>query len=237
MTHRRKILRCLLLIGLVLVAGWVWFTRLHTPARKIVEVGARLSGADLDFLLPEVRARLASEGFHISSRTLVVLPPKPGVLFSTVTKPGNQEQFTYLILIRYGRRIRGYSDTLGRRPWIPICTFDGTVAETNDQIELNGSPIEASYRVELNDTRTAVANESLTIGGKCVDMASGQVFLIDLTDESPVYRQMKVALPATPSKLETTEDAKRAAEAIRTSLESQDPEIKAFLRRRERLMN
>jgi hypothetical protein len=56
------------------------------------------------------------------------------------------------------------------------------------------------------------------------------VFLIDLTAQSPVYQQMKVELPAIPTRLETRENAERAAEAIRKSLESQDPDIKAFLR-------
>lgn len=229
-THRRKIIGWLLLIGLVPLAGWLWHIRLRTPVWKVVEVGARITGADLDFIRPEVRARLVSEGFHISSRTLVVVPPKPGVLFSTVRKPGNQEQFTYLILFRYGPRLWSYGNIIISRGFVPRCTFDGTVAETNDRLKVNGKPIEACYRVELNETQTAVANESLRIGGKRVDMASGQVFMVDLAAESPVYQQMKVELPAIPSKLETTEDAERAAEAIRKSLESQDPEIKAFLR-------
>ena len=94
---------------------------------------------------------------------------------------------------------------------------------------MNGKPIEASYRVELNETRTAVANESLTIGGKPVDITSGRVFLLDLTTNPQVYRQMNVELPAVPTKLESEEDAERAAEAIRKSLESQDSDIKAFL--------
>ena len=214
MTHRRKLLRGLLLIGLVLVAGWVWFTRLHTPALKIVEAGKRLTSDNLD----------------ISSRTLVVVPPKPGVLFHTVRKPGRQEQFTYLILFRYGPRIRSFNfDIRGPEPDCMLDHF-GRWAETTDVFELNEKRIEASYRVELNETRTAVANESLTIGGQRVDMTSGQVFLIDLRAEPPVYQQMKIELPAIPSKLESTEDAERAAEAIRKSLETQDPEIKAFLR-------
>jgi hypothetical protein len=196
---------------------------------KIVEIGARLTGADLDFIQPEVRARLVSDDFHISSRTLVIVPPKPGVLFSTVRKPGSQEEFTYLILFRYGRRLRSYGGIISRDRKL-LCTFDGTVAETNDRFKVNGKLIEASYRVELNEIRTAVADESLTIGGEHVDIGAGQVFLIDLAAQSPVYWQMKVELPAIPSKLGSEEAAERAAEAIRRSLENQDPEIKAFLR-------
>lgn len=209
--------------------GWLWYVQSRKPVWKIVEVGARLTGADIDFIRPEVRARLVSEGFHISSRTLIVVPPKPGVLFSTVRKPGKREQFTYLILFRYGRRLRSYGGIISRDRKL-LCTFDGTVAETNDRFKVNGKPIEASYRIELNETRTAVANESLTIGGERVDIEAGQVFLIDLTVQSPGYRQMKVELPAIPSKLGSEEAAERVAEAIRRGLENQDPEIKAFLR-------
>jgi hypothetical protein len=206
----------------------LWYIQIHKPVWKIVEVGTRITGADLDFLRPEVRARLVSEGFHISSRTLVIDPPNPGVLFGTVRKPGNQEQFTYLILFRYGARLRSYGGIItGKRKL--LCTFDGTVGETNDRFKVNGRPIEASYRVELNEARTGVANESMIIGGKPEDMTSGRVFLLDLTVESPVYRQMKVELPPIPLKLETKDDAERAAEAIRKDLENKDPDIKAFL--------
>lgn len=206
----------------------MWYVRLRKPVWKIVQVGTRLTGADLDFIQPEIRARLVSEGFHISSRTLVVVPPKSGVLFSTVRKPGKREQFTYLILFRYGRRLRSYGGITSRDRKL-LCTFDGTVAETNDRFEVNGKLIDVSYRLELNETRTAVANESLTIGGEQVDIGDGQVFLIDLTAQSPVYRQMKVELPAIPSKLVPDEAAELAAEAIRQSLENRHPEIKAFL--------
>jgi hypothetical protein len=231
MIYRRRFFSSILLIGLILVAGWLWYVQLRKPEWKIVEVGTRIAGADLDFIRPEVRARLISEGFHISSRTLVIAPPEPGVLFSTVRKPGNQEQFTYLILFRYGRRLSSYGGIISRDRKL-LCTFDGTVAETNDRFEVNGKPIEVSYRVELNEARTAVAKERLTIEGNYVDIRSGRVFLVDLTAEVPVYRQMKVELPATPARFETKQDAERAAEAIRQNLENQDSRIKAFCRRR-----
>jgi hypothetical protein len=56
------------------------------------------------------------------------------------------------------------------------------------------------------------------------------VFLIDLTAETPGYQQKKVEMPALPFQVVTTQDIEQLAEAIRKSLESQDPEIKAFLR-------
>ena len=216
MAQRRKLLSGLLLIGLALVAGWLCFTLLHTPVYKIVKPGLRLT----------------SDTLGISSKTLVAVPPKPGVLFSTVRKLGGQEEFAYLILFKYGRRIRQHSTSIVRRGGSPaVCKLDhfGKWAETPAEFKVNGKPIEASYRVELNETRTAVANESLTIGGKPVDITSGRVFLLDLTTNPQVYRQMNVELPAVPTKLESEEDAERAAEAIRKSLESRDSDIKAFL--------
>lgn len=214
MINQRKVLSGLLLIGLTLVAVLLWFVRLRTPAWNIVEAGTRLTSDNLD----------------ITSRTLVVVPPKPGVVFSTVRKPESQEQFTFIILFKYGRRLRSYSTTLLRREPPPRTMLDhfGKWGQTSAAFELNGKPIDVSYRIELNETRKAVTNESLTIEGKHVDMLSGQVFLVDLTAESPVYQQMKVKLPAIPIRLETNEDAEQAAETIRRSLESQNSEIKVF---------
>lgn len=212
MTHRPKFLLPLLFIGLVLVAGagWWWYARSDGLPFKIVLRGSTSS----------------SENLGVSGGNLVVVAPKPGVFFGTVRKPGSQEHFTYLILFRYGRPGSGGS----HRGIESHCTSEGRKAETKDAIELAGKRIEAAYRIELNQTLTAVANESLTIGGKSMDMTAGQVFLIDLTAETPTYQQKKVELLAIPSKLESTQDVEQLAEAIRKSLESQDPEIKEFLR-------
>ncbi len=219
MKHRYKILRYLLLVGLVLVAGWVWFVRLRTPPWNIVEAGARLTSDNLD----------------VTSRTLVVVPPEPGVVFSTVRKPGDKEQFAYILLLRYDRRITSYGSRIVRpgpdSPSAPAAQLEhaGRWAETTAAFDLNGKHVEASYRVELNETRTAVASERLAVGGDTVDMTSGQAFLVDLRTERPMYRQMKVQLPPTPMRLATKEDAEQAAKAIRDTLAGQDREIWAFL--------
>jgi hypothetical protein len=153
-----------------------------------------------------------------------------------VRKPGGDEEFTYLIVFKYGRRIRSHSTFIVSRgvQRRPRCVLDdsGRWAETTAAFELNGKPIEATYRVELNETCTAVVKERLTIKGKYVKMRSGRVFLVDLTAESPIYQQMKIEPPPTPMRLETKEDAERAVEAIRRNLESRDPQIKAFCRDR-----
>jgi hypothetical protein len=57
--------------------------------------------------------------------------------------------------------------------------------EATHAIAVEGKRIEATYRIELNQDLTTVAKESLSLGGKSVDLASGQVFLIDLTADMP----------------------------------------------------
>ena len=57
----------------------------------------------------------------------------------------------------------------------------------------------------------------------------GNPFLIDLSDQAPVYHQKKLELPAITTKLESPQDVERLAEVIQKSLESQDAEIKEFL--------
>jgi hypothetical protein len=208
MTLRRKLVLGLLVFGLVFVAGvgWWWYTR--SPFKTVQH------------------ARSDSGQLAVSGGNLVVAAPKPGLLFGTVRKPGSQEQFTYLILFRYGHPRSGGSKPSGQFH----CTSDGRRAEGDATVEQDGKRIEVVYRIELDETLTAVASECLTIDGKSKDMSSGQVFLIDLTAETPAYRQKAVDLPAVPSKLESGEDIERLVEGIQKSLGSQDPEIKAFLR-------
>ena len=181
MTHRLKLLLVILLVGLVLAAGagWWWYDQSRSLPFKIVVRGSSSSSGNLG----------------ISGGSLIVVAPKPGIYFGMVRKPGSQEQFTYLILFKYGRpSAHGWNRSIQSH-----CTSDGRKAETKDAIELDGKRIEAAYRIELNETLTAVANESLAIGGKNVDMKSGQVFLIDFSAETPTYQQKKVELPAIPS--------------------------------------
>ena len=89
MANRRVRLFVFLIIGLVLVAGvgWWGFTRLWRPRSSSSLRGSSGSSGQLG----------------VSGGNLVVVGPRPGIFFGTVRKPGSPEQFTYLILFRYGR--------------------------------------------------------------------------------------------------------------------------------------
>ncbi len=170
-------------------------------------------------------SRSTSDKLAISGGNLVVVAPQPGILFGTVTKPAGAEEFTYLVLFRYGLP-RSDGSERGLRFQ---CGSDGQTAETSNTIELNGKRIEASYRIELDEERAAVASEKLTVGGQQRDPAAGLVFLIDLSEEAPIYHQKRVELPEISGALETPQDVERLAETIRASLARQDPEIAEFL--------
>ena len=210
MIHRTKLFLGFLLLGLVLVAGAGWW--LYAPAKllPVTVQGARSSSGNLT----------------ISGGNLLIVAPKPSVLFGTVKAPDGKERFAYLILFQYP-----HAKAAGSSPDTQFqCTSDGTKAEATHAIALEGKRIEATYRIELNHDPPTVAKESLSLGGKGVDLASGQVFLIDLTGETLAYQQRNVELPAFPFKLESTQDVEQLVALIRQNLGSQDAEIKAFLR-------
>jgi len=201
----------LALIGALGAATWWWYKK-HPPAPPS---SMALCGTSV-----------STDILGVSGGHLVVEPPKPGLCFGTVRKPGHEDELTYLIVFRYGpggwdnvsQRIKSHSQA------------SGNIATTSDAIALGGQRIEAEYQIELNEVRTAVAREVLTIGGQRMDLLAGRVFLIDLTAETPVYRQKKVELPAVTAAPTTKSDLERITEAIRASLGAGDEDLKAFLR-------
>lgn len=214
MRLRRGLLSGLLLAILLIAAGGLWFSRLHTPARKIITPGKRLVSANLE----------------VSSNTIVIIPPKPGVVFATAKKPGADDEFAFILLVKYGGRVTSFSTFLGDGGSVSQLDFLGRWAVAGAGLKLNGKLIEASCRVDLDEAKTSVKTESLAIGGEPVDISEGRVFLVDLTADPQTYRQFHVELPEIPSKLESRADAERAAKTIRKHLEVTEPEIKRALR-------
>ena len=211
MSQLSKILFGLALLALIVAAiAGVQFVRFSSPAFKMVMQGSSST----------------SDKLQVSGGNLVVIAPRPGVFFGTVKKPGGEEQFTYVIFFRYGAPLEN-----GAGHGIDFhCTSDGRSAETKDAISLEGKRIEAAYRVELDEAHAAVASERLTIGGNDVDIAAGQVFLIDVTAETPQYRQKKATIPAIVAKRDSTQAVEQTAQTLRKELAAQDPEIKEFLK-------
>src|SRR5262245_13328792 len=198
----------LALIVVVAMIGWQWYSQARTPPSRLVLGGTRVANDALD----------------VSSGNLVIVTPRPGIYFGTVRKPGSAEEFSYVILFRYGTLPAGLTERINSHS-----QANGNPATTTDAIELGGKRIEAGYCIELNEARNQVATQTLTIGGTNMDLSAGQVFLIDLTQPTPVYRQKKLELPPITSKLMTTAEVERVAEEIRAKLAEQDEELRGFL--------
>jgi hypothetical protein len=210
----KPFLTMLAIVSILLVGGvWLWFVRIQSPAFRFVMVGGRNS---------------VSNGFGISSGNVVAVAGRPAVLFGTVTEPGASERFTYLIFFKF-KISPPYEDN----PLSGLdfhCSSNGEKAEAQDGFVINGKRVEVAYRIELDKLRGGPPIETLEVGGMSVDVAAGKVFLVDLTNGPPVYRQRAVSLPPGFPKLEKTADVERFVDELRQSLESKDHEVRDFLR-------
>lgn len=210
--------RHLLIVGLLVLftalvvgAGVWWFARNRSVPFRLIMTGGRSSTGNVS----------------MTGASLFLVSGKPAVLFSTVKKPGCEEEFTFVLVFRPVRSDPnlfgpGQSSSSG-------CTSEGRKWRSHCAFTMVGRRIETVYEAEFNETNTAVAREALTVGGEKKDLTAGHVFLVDLAAEAPTYTQKSVNLPA-PIGLQSTEDVERLANAILRTLDSKDPETTAFLR-------
>jgi hypothetical protein len=164
----------------------------------------------------------------VSGGNLFLVSGKPAILFGTVTKPGAQEEFSYVLVFRHALSA---ADLAGPGPPIDLGTSgEGRKQEGRDAITINGKRLEACYEVEWNETYTEVTREALAVGGQGKELKAGKVFLVDLAGQAPVYMQKTLKLMPSVTPLESPADVERLAEAILRSLENQDAETKSFIR-------
>ena len=215
--RRTKRLRLIpVLLVLTSVFGFLVFRFVYVPPFTVAEGGGKISQGALTIRVP----------------TRWIVPPKAGIVFSTVTVPGQQEQFAFLILFRCGRELSSYSssspNTMGPLD-AGVQSPEGQWAEMIIGLTVNGKPIEGRYYVELDDSLKKVATETMSVGDRIYEISAGRVFLIDITAEEPSCRQVSVLLPSVPAKLETRDDVLRAGDALHESLRELDPAIDEFL--------
>jgi hypothetical protein len=215
MRKRRRflVLGLLVLLAVLFVcAGVLWYARNRTGAYSIIIRGGRSFFGNIG----------------VSGGSLFLVSGKPAVLFGTVTKPGAQEELTYVLIFRHAL---SEADLAGMGPPIDLGTSgEGRKQESHGTVTVDGKRIEARYEVDWNENHTEMTREALAVGGQSKDSNGGKVFLVDLAGQAPVYIQknLKLMPPVTP--LESPADVERLAEAILRGLESQDAESKAFVR-------
>lgn len=204
------------LLVLTAVFGFLVFRLVYIPPFTVAEGGGKISEGALSIRVP----------------TKSIAPPEAGIVFSTVTLPGQQEQFAYLFIFHYGGELDSYSsfspNTVGSFHG-GIDSPDGQRAEIITGFTVNGKPIEGRYYVELDDSLTKVATETVSIGDESYETSAGRVFLVDLTAETPSCRQLDVKMPSVPTKLDSRDDILRAGKALRETLAERHPAIAEFL--------
>jgi hypothetical protein len=211
--------RRFLVLGLFVVlaalsvgAGVLWFARIGAGSYRIVMRGGKSSFGNVG----------------ISGGNLFLVSGKPAILFGTVTKPGAQEELSYVLIFRHALSA---ADLAGLGPPLDLGTSgEGRKQESRDAITISGKRIEARYEVNWNETYTEVTQEALAVGGKSKELTAGKVFLVDLAGQDPVYIQKNLKLMPSVTRLESPADVERLAEVILRILENQDGETKAFIR-------
>ena len=208
--RRSLVLGILVLLALFVGAGVMWLARNRTGSYRIIMRGGRTSFGNVG----------------ISGGSLFLVSGKPAILFGTVTKPGAQEELSYVLVFRHAL---SPADLAGLGPHLGT-SGEGRKQESRDAITVNGKRIEARYEVAWNETYTELTREALEVGEQSKELKAGRIFLVDLAGQAPIYTQKNLKLWPSVTPLESSADVERLAEAILRSLESQDSEIKAFIR-------
>ena len=201
-----------LLAALFVGAGVLWFARNRTGSYSIIMRGGRSFFGNVG----------------VSGGNLFLVSGRPAVLFGTVTKPGAEEEFCYVLVVRHALSA---ADLAGLGSPTDLGTSgEGRKQESRGVVTIHGKRIEARYEVEWNETFTEVTREALAVGGQSKELNSGKVFLVDLAGQAPVYIQKNLKPMPSVTPLESPADVERLAEAILRSLENQDAGSKAFIR-------
>jgi hypothetical protein len=198
--------------ALAIAAGVLWYARNRAGSYSMILAGGRNFFGEVG----------------ISGGNLFLVSGKPAILFATVTKPGAQEELSYVLVFRHAL---SQADFAGMGPPMNLGTSgEGRKQASRDAITLNGKRIEARYEVEWDEKYTKVTREALTVGGQSKDLAAGKTFLVDLNGRVPIYIQKNLRSMPSVTPLQSPADVQRLAEDLLRSLENQDAETKDFIK-------
>jgi hypothetical protein len=190
----------------------LWFARNRTASYRMILSGARNFFGEVG----------------ISGGNLFLVSGKPGILFGTVTKPGAQEEFSYVLVFRHTPSATAPLDLIS--PMDLGTAGEGRRQESRAAITIGGKRIEARHEIQWNERYSEVTREALAVGGQSKEMNAGRVFLVDLTGQAPAYIQKNFKSLPPVGPLNSPADVERVAEALLGSLGNQDAETRAFLR-------
>jgi hypothetical protein len=163
-----------------------------------------------------------SDGMELQAGGLVVRAREPGVAFTLIEVNKGRPQLAYVLLLRHRFSAE-----------VPLESSDEAIAEGNtawarQTISSDGKTLLVEYQVQVETRTKKIAQQSLSLNKKPVDLARGKVLLVDLTATPPRWEQRRPDLPADPSEAITG----RAADALSRKIVvavKKDRKVREFL--------
>lgn len=149
----------------------------------------------------------------------------PGILFGWKGAPNGLPELAHIILLKTSQQPKSFKHNRTEQRRL---TAGGGFAET-DYI-MFGKRVTLKTSVEWDAKQTRIASEKLVLGGKEIELEKGRVFFLDLTAESPIYKQTNMALPKVKvPPLPGDAEVERFSKALLRALQA-DPQVKEWLR-------
>lgn len=167
-----------------------------------------------------------SDGFAMSSPSVVLEERRPGLVFGTAAAPGQPVTFGYFIVLKLppGR--------LAEAPFAPRSTAHAGQNELSASLELElfGVTLEVDHRLEIDRQRNRVGPEFLSVSGRTVDVSAGRLILLDLTVTPPCLEQRRMQFPALEADPKRIDDVERVGSEVLCRAEALFPELRRFLK-------
>jgi hypothetical protein len=172
---------------------------------------------------------VAGEGkasYGLSSTSLMARDGRPIACYGIIKPSGKAKQYAYFVVFKSPAEVRKQVEFLL-----------GGGASMGEIVEVKESPTVVlgerkwsfQYQLKANDDLTKVTSESLTIDGKENKTSDGRVFLVDLAQEKPTYRVLKIEPPKPVPELAQKNDATRMIEDAVEDLKKRSKEVREFL--------
>lgn len=209
MTRRKRLIwLSVIVLILALICSSVWFALYLKSIMSVPPIKLALSGSG---------TRIST--FQITNGNLFVETPQPAVIFGTLQKGEKEFEFVYIIVVKYPLKKSDKNENKLEFSG----GANGRIAECKDAIEVNGQRIETRYRIELNEAKTQIDKEELSLNGQSIQPGSNLVFLYDLSAVNPVLLPLPIERPRLTHSVRSTSDVEQIGRSILAELKDHIP--------------
>src|SRR5262245_17148269 len=134
-----------------------------------------------------------AEGLWVSGPSMYVRRGSPAVAVGMARLPGAGRGYTYVLVIK-GDEQRQTLAEYGSESEVAM-----SAARSRGFLAIGKRRATFEYQVEIDPAGKRAPVETLSINGKHVDVGKGRVVLIDLSAPDVSWKQVGIALPASPA--------------------------------------